>query len=486
MEKTKQISSLSTPVRIRVIAKYLGYLCIVLSGLPAVSLVTSLFFKEYSLSLSYSIGCLLLLIIGSLFARLNAPQDIKRHEALVITALAFIFSSVAASFPFTVAGMSVMDAWFEAVSAVTTTGLSTLPSVETMPRTFLFTRSLLQWVGGLGIVIFYIALLVRPGQVARRLMDFDEPDNILEGTRSYARRVMTVYILLTVTGFVLLYLQGVQWYPSLLHTLSAVSTGGFSMYDRNLAGLGTWSVQMTAMLIAFSGGLPIILYFRSYNRGVRYFFNDIQVRALFVAVVIFSVLITLALKSGGMSWNHSLHHAPLMAITAQTGTGFSTMNISEMNMLAKGLLIVSMTIGAAAGSTTGGIKIFRLLVFLKIVLIVVRKTLLPRHAVVSPHLNGHRIDDDEINAVLLVILLFIVIIMLSWLAFIAGGYDPMDSLFDVLSATCTVGLSTGVVSSSLPASLKAVLCVDMLFGRVEIIAMLVLLYPGTWFGKKGA
>jgi len=485
MQRKKQISSLSTAVRTNVIIKYFGHICIILAVLPAVSLVASVVFGEFHFILSNAVICIFFLIPGAGLVRLKAPQDIRRHEVLVITSLTFIISSFAMSYPFAATGMSFMDAWFESVSALTTTGLSTLHTVETMPRTFLFCRSFLQWAGGLGFVVFSVALVIGPGQAARRLMNFDETDDILGGTRIYARRVMTAYLVLTAAGIALLLLWGVGWYPSLLHTLSAVSTGGFSMFDRSLAGLGGWPVQLITMLIAVSGGLPVILYFMSYRKGIRYFFGDVQVRALFIAIAVFSVLIAAALKGSGMSWKQSLHHGPVMAMTAQTGTGFSSMNVSEMDFLAKGLLILSMTIGAAAGSTTGGIKIFRLLVLIKMLFMTIRKTLLPRHAIVNLHLHGQRMNDDEINGVLLVILLFVSVILLSWLAFLAAGYDPMNSLFDVVSATCTVGLSAGVVSSTLPVALKTVLCADMLLGRVEIMAMLVLLYPGTWIGRKG-
>lgn len=486
MEKDKQISSLSAPVRPGVIAKYFGQLCLILSALPAVSLVVSLYFMEFSFSLSNGIVCVFLIIIGLSLGRLKAPKDIRRHEALVLTALVFVFSSVVMSYPFTASGLSVIDAWFEAVSAVTTTGLSTLPSVENMPRTFLFTRSWLQWAGGLGFIVFSVAMIVGPGQAARRLMDFEETEDIVGGTRSYARRVLTVYILLTVFGTMLLFVLGVRFYPALLHALSAVSTGGFSTYDNSLAGLGGRPVQIAAMFITFAGGIPIVLYYMSYKKGIGHFLNDIQVRALVFFVLTFSILMMAALKGSGMTWGHSLFQGPLMALSAQTTAGFSSMAVSEMNMQAKGLLVISMAIGASAGSSAGGMKIFRVLIFLKMILLTIRKTLLPRHAVVSYQLGGQSVSEEEILTALLVILLFIAVVLVSWLAFLAAGYGPLDALFDVVSATCTVGLSTGVVSSALPVTLKAVLCADMLFGRVEIIAMLVLLYPGTWFGRKGS
>ncbi len=485
MERNRQIASLSIPVRVRVIAKYSGYLCIILSVMPAVSLAASVLFKEFPFSLPSGIVCIFLVVLGLSLVNIDAPQDLKHHEALAITALTFIFSSAVMAYPLAAAGLPIMDAWFEAVSAVTTTGLTTLSSVEYMPRTFLFMRSFLQWLGGLGFVVFSIALLIGPGRAARRLMDIDDAEDILGGTRTHARYAVTVYILLTAIGMILLAAAGVQWYPALLHTLAAVSTGGFSIYDGSLEGIGRRMAQVTAMLIAVCGSVPLILYYRGYRRGMRSFLKDTQARALITAILIISLLMTASLKSGGMSWEDSFYHGALMAASAQTTTGFSSMSVPALNAPAKSLLIVAMTVGAAAGSTGGGIKIFRLLLLLDMLLMAMRKAVLPRHAVLTVSFQGQRVSDDDIIAAMTLISLFVLVILLSSFVFVAAGYDPLDSVFDVVSATCTVGLSTGVTAGTLPAPLKAVLCIDMLLGRVEILAMLVLLYPGTWFRRKG-
>jgi trk system potassium uptake protein TrkH len=136
------------------------------------------------------------------------------------------------------------------------------------------------------------------------------------------------------------------------------------------------------------------------------------------------------------------------------------------------------------GSTAGGIKIVRLLILIRLLQIMIRRVALPRHAVIEPRLNGHRLGDDEIQRALLVILLYAVVMVLSWIPFVAYGYDPLDALFEVVSATGTVGLSVGITSAALEPVLKGVLCVDMLLGRVEVFALLVLCHPMTWFGTR--
>jgi trk system potassium uptake protein TrkH len=143
-----------------------------------------------------------------------------------------------------------------------------------------------------------------------------------------------------------------------------------------------------------------------------------------------------------------------------------------------------MLVGGGVGSTAGGFKLLRLLIAANVFRLILLRTCLPKHATIEPRLAGRRLQDEEIRAALLLILLFITVVALSWLPFVAMGYSPIDSLFEVVSATGTVGLSAGLTSSTLPAVLKSILCIDMLMGRLEIIAWLVMLYPGTWLGRR--
>ena len=142
-----------------------------------------------------------------------------------------------------------------------------------------------------------------------------------------------------------------------------------------------------------------------------------------------------------------------------------------------------MGIGGGVGSTAGGIKILRFLILLRLFELLIKRTCLPPHAVAEPRLADERLSYEDIEHALLLILLFIVLVVISWLLFLIMGYDPLDSLFEVVSAAGTVGLSTGITSSNLETFLKLVLCIDMLAGRLEIIALLVIFYSGTWFGK---
>jgi trk system potassium uptake protein TrkH len=186
----------------------------------------------------------------------------------------------------------------------------------------------------------------------------------------------------------------------------------------------------------------------------------------------------------GLEWTAALQHAALNALSAQSTAGFASMDISNLGDGSKLTLIFAMGVGGSIGSTAGGIKILRLLIVFRLLYLVVQRAGAPSNAVAEARLGGRRIEPDEIQSALSLIVLFVFIIVLSWMPFLAMGHEPLNSLFEVVSALGTAGISAGVTSAELHPFLKGILCADMLLGRLEIIVWLVFLYPGTWFGKR--
>lgn len=171
-------------------------------------------------------------------------------------------------------------------------------------------------------------------------------------------------------------------------------------------------------------------------------------------------------------------------MSAQSTTGFALEPLATLDDASKLTLAASMLAGGSVGSTAGGFKLLRLLLLLRVLQLVLARAAAPRHAVIEPRLGDRRLDDEDLWRALLIVLLYVLVVFLSWLAFVAHGYGGIDALFEVVSATATVGLSTGIARPGLEPLLKLVLCFDMLAGRVEIFALLVVLHPGTWFGKR--
>ena len=478
-------SELFFAVRPKLIGYYFGQFCLIMAGLTLVSLGVSLCSApDWHISLSYALIIAVLVLAWLGLKRLRVSQRMQMNEAMVLAALVFLVVPVLMAVPLQVAGIAFMDALFETVSAVTTTGLSTLPGMEGQALVFNFSRAWMQWYGGLGIVVFSLALVLRPGLSALRLAAMDEADDLGGGARAHARHMVSVYVLLTLGGLVLWLVLGGSLRDGVLYILSAVSTGGFAPTSGSFSDLPHVRLAWIVTLSTVTGAIPLALYHQVWRSGFRPLFEHVELRLLAVLLVLFTALVAVSMWCYGSPWPSALYHAPLMVCSAQTTAGFSSLDPAGLDPGSKLLLILAMSIGGGVGSTAGGFKLLRLLVLLTVIRHFVRTMSAPPNTVMRQKLGKKILENDDVQDALMIILLFGGAIVLSWLPFVAYGYDPLNALFDVVSATATVGLSTGVTGPDLPAVLKGILCVDMFLGRLECVAWLVFFYHRTWFGRK--
>jgi trk system potassium uptake protein TrkH len=453
--------------------------------MAAVPLAVSLLFGDFAVGLRYGAVVAGSLLLGWLLSRLPSPRRLQTNEAMTIGALIFLFTPLVTVWPAMASGLGFLDAFFETVSAVTTTGLTVTAALEQKSEAFLFARAWMQWVGGLGIVVLSLALMIRPGLSAKHLGDLEDyEEDLVGGTRAHSRRVLIVYGGLTAVGIGLLALCGTGGFNAALYALAAVSTGGFAPHAASLAAIGKPAAAV-AMLLSVAGAVPIVLYHRAYRDDWRVLPHDRQLQGLLVLGLATALVLSFFLVSGGgFAWPGALYHGLLNAFSAQSTAGFSTVDVAGLGPGAKLTLICSMLVGGGSGSTAGGIKILRLLILLRLIWLMVRSTGMPRAAFTPARLNQRRLESEEIRDALCLFLLFILFTVISWIPFVAMGYPPLDALFEVVSAIGTVGLSAGVAAPELHPFLKGVLCCDMLLGRLEILAWLVLVYPGTWIGRR--
>jgi trk system potassium uptake protein TrkH len=385
------------------------------------------------------------------------------------------------------AGLSFTDALFESVSGVTTTGLTTTETVADRPVSFLIARAWLQWYGGLGIVVLSVALLMRPGLASRRLVSSEEAvTDLATDTRTHARQVLAVYSTMTAVAVLALFLAGLRPLAAITYALSAVSTGGFAIDDASLSGVAGWTARGIILFSALLGACSFAAYYR-WLRGTTGGapWHDMNGQALLLLTFLVSLALTLSLRLvQQMDWGEAVRQGLALGVSTQTTTGFTAMGVAELPPVAKAVQIFSMFIGGDLGSTAGGIKIFRFLIVLRVIQHLLARTSVTAHTVLPRRLGGDKLPDGVALDALVLVGLFVATIFLSWSVFLAYDYEPLDSLFDVVSATCTVGLSTGVTGPDLPGLLKGVLCLDMLLGRLEMVAVLVLVFPATWLGKR--
>ena len=480
----QQITALSYAIRARVVFKYLGQLGLVVTALTVVPMGVAFLTGDTTGGLRYLAVVALLGIASGLASRLPKPSRVQANEAMAATALAFVLTPLIMTYPLMSAGAGFVDTLFEAVSGITTSGLSTLPDIAGQPPSFLFARSWMQWYGGLGIVVLSVGLLAGHHVASRRLFEPEATsENIVTTTRTHARRVLLVYLLLTGIGLAAMSLTSVNPLAAVAHTLSSVSTGGFSTYRDSLAGAAGTGATWVVTVLSFCGAIALPLYYWTYLRGAKQALSDPELRTLVFACLVLVTALFIAFDTR-MPALQALKHAVVMGISAQTTTGYSSLPVDRFSAFVKSLLMGAMLVGGSVGSTAGGVKLLRALIALRMVSLTIRRTAVPAHAVVQSRLGERALENEDIERAMVLILLYLGLVALSWLPFLAAGLPPLDALFEVVSATATVGLSTGISHAHLHPVLKGILCFDMLAGRLEIIALLVLLYPGTWFGKK--
>jgi trk/ktr system potassium uptake protein len=475
--------ALTYAVRPAVVARYLGELMLVLAALAIPPGLAGFAFAEYGIAWHYLAVALVLAVIGWLLTRLPAPVRVQTNEAVVVTATAYLLASAVMAYPMTAAGFAWSDALFESVSGITTTGLTMITDVDSIPRTLVFVRSWLQWCGGLGIVVLSIALLMGNDVAARRLIDpAPTGEHLATTTRAFARGVAVTYVALTLVALVALAALGLGPFEAANYALAGISTGGFSPHAQSLPAAQGWPVRTAVTMIGFVGAISLPLVRALVRREWQRVLSDSELRALVVMTAL--TCGALALLGLVIDGSASVADRLLLGVSAQSTTGFAAAPPGDLDAASKLVLMVAMAIGGSVGSTAGGVKLLRLLVLVGLLGLLLRRAAMPSRAVAQLSVHGRPVSSEQALAMLAVVILFPIAALVSWLPFLAAGLDPLDSLFDVVSALGTVGLSTGVTSPDLAPALKAVLGIDMLIGRVEFFAMLVLLYPATWFARR--
>jgi len=438
--------------------------------------------QRYAVALSYLAIALICGLCYVISRRIDRVQQLQRNETLAVAALVFISSSLLFTLPMLQYNMSFIDAWFETVSGVTTTGLSTLPSVEDKPAAFLFARGWMQWVGGLGVIVLALAIHTQPGIETKMFgADAADVDSHIGGTRAHAKRILVVYAMLTIIGIGALLGAGSSMLDAIVHAMTAVSTGGFANRDDSFASYGIgeqWIVSVLSVL----GAISLHLYYRPTIKSLRASFKDPQFRCLLLFVALLPLAVfALVWLNGGTA---TIGQAYFNTVSAITTAGFASSSILPFGGAAMLLICACMFIGGGIGSTAGGIKLYRLLVLFKAMQMFLRRAASGVHSQLHLRLDGKRVDYLTIENVLAIICGYLVFLVGSWLIFLGYGMPPMESLYEVTSALGTAGVSSGLTSMELPTPLKLVLICNMLLGRVETVAIIVLLVPSTWFGKR--
>ncbi len=453
----------------------------ILAAVPCPPFAVALIEGAQPLAIALGIPLLLCILAGIWGRFARHPDDLRAIEAVcTLSALLMIACAIPLA-AFMSMGMTFTDAVFEAVSGVTSTGLSMTGGSLDWPLSAHVLRAWLQWTGGFAIAVAGAALILGPGKAARAMGNagLTESD-ILTSTRQQARSMLIAYAAITVVGVaVLIPLMPAPW-EALVVALAAVSTGGFSPRPDSLASYSGLAQGVTiALCISTSFSLMAYVYLR--RRGLRDAITRTNVTAMLSAMAAGTVVSVFAL------WQRGLTADEIGAGVVNFLSGFSTAGFSAAPVSAApvilALLMAAMMIGGGTGSTAGGLKIDRLVLAYRMLRLTLLRMRSPDRAVTRLMDHGRQVEIDRITAVAAVALCYSISLVVGWMIFLMAGLDPLGSLFDMVSALSTVGLSSGVTDADLAPHLKYVLVVAMLLGRLEFLALIAAVSPITWFGR---
>ena len=435
----------------------------------------------WKVAAALGVPLLLPMVAAGLAGRYPPGRDLRQIEAVAVLVLLFAGVSVLAVPGFMALGLSPVDALFESVSAITSTGLTVAEGTMGWPLAGHALRGWMQWAGGFAIAVAGVALILGPGSArgaASALGRAGLPDrDLLSSTRAQARRLLVAYSALTVLAAVAFVPLFPTWWEGVAVALAAVSTGGFTPRPDSLESYSR-AAQAATMVACLATTFSLMAYVRVRRDGPRAAFvesNAARVVALCLAVSVTAA--GLRLVSGG-SPAHALD-ALLNTLSGVTTAGFSVAPIG-LHTPVMALILGAMVVGGGAGSTAGGIKQERAATLAAMVQVALTRLKSPPRTVTPLKIHGARVRRAQVTALGAVLFLYAASTMVVWILLLLGGVAPMPALFDTVSALSTAGLSMGAVGPDLAWPLKLVLAAAMLLGRLEFLAFVAVLSPGTW------
>lgn len=469
-----------------------GFFLIALSATMIVPIVASFVFQNtandmmaffWSGVITFLTGLLMIKQKGSLQIHLR-PRDMY-----FLTVCTWLIVCIYAALPMTmVRHISYTDAFFEAMSGITTTGATVLSGLDNTAPSLLIWRSMLHWIGGIGFIVMAVAILPMLRIGGMRLFKTESSDwseKVLPRSHIIAKYILGIYVFFTALGILAFYLSGMPIFESINHAMSSISTGGFSTSDTSLGKFHPAS-HWIAIILMLLGSLPFTLYVITIRGNFTALFKDEQVRGFFTILLICSLLFSLWLwQHSQNSFIDSLRIASFSVVSVVTTTGLAIDDYTQWGSFAVIMFFYLTFLGGCSGSTTGGLKIFRFQISWRLLMANLKQLIHPR-AVIPQKYNGHNLDDEIVRSILAFtfFLFFIIGIIALYLAYL--GYDMMTALSGATAMVCNVGVALGDIIgpsgnySPLPDSAKWVLSFGMLLGRLEIITVLVLLTPSFW------
>ena len=478
----------------RVIVYVLGAVLLIEAALMLLPLLVAVIYREkngwYFLWVLLGAAVLGALALG-LGGRKRSAMYAK--EGLIAVALSWLVLLLVGALPFTLSGQIpfYLDAVFEMISGFTTTGSSILPAVESLDRCMLFWRSLSHWIGGMGILVFMLAIVRMDGGQAIHLLRAESPgptvSKMVPRMVDSSKILYGIYFGLTVVQIILYLAGGDPLFDSLCNAFGTAGTGGFAIRNDSFASYSAYTQTVTTVFMALFG-VNFSIYFFLLRRKFDLAWKNTELRWYVSIIVISTLLITFNIKSlYHGDFGYSLHHAAFTVSSVITTTGYGTENFDLWPEFSRVILVLLMIVGASAGSTGGGLKVSRVVILMRAAKAELRKILHP-HTVKVITVDGKPVSGETVRAVSTYFILYVLIAAASVLLVSLDGYDGSTTLTAVLATFNNIGPGLGLCGPAgnfafFSPLAKVVLCIDMLLGRLELYPMLVLLMPSTWRKK---
>ena len=467
----------------------LGILQIILGIFMLIPVLTQFFYNE--IDSSFFGASIVTIIFGMLFFLSNIDHDKKLNlqQAFLLTALSWLSVAIFGSLPFvfSIINFSFTDAFFESMSGITTTGSTIISNLENMPKGILLWRAILQWLGGIGIIIMAITLMPIMnvgGMQLFKISNNDSSEKILPKSKEIALRLIYIYSGLTILCALSYKILGMNGFDSLTHSMTTIATGGFSNYNESIGYFDSFLIEISAMIFIILGSLPFIAYIKFLNGDKKIFFTDIQVKS-FIKIILISIIVLSLYLTISNSAHLNLRSIFFNTISILTGTGYVNAQFDNWGGFPLMLFLILMFIGGCAGSTTCGIKIFRIQILYSFVLNQIKRIVYPRGIFIMKY-NHNPIDNKFIASIISFIYMYLVIFFVIAALLSITGLDFLTSISGAATSISNVGPGLGSIIgpngnfSSLPNVSKWILSMGMILGRLELFAILVLFLPSFW------
>ena len=470
----------------------IGILLVVLGFSMLVPYMMQLIYNENSHSFVSS--SFITIFIGILFVLANLDREFKLNlrQTFLFSTLAWLMVAIFGSLPFLLSPkeFTFSEAFFESMSGITTTGATIITDLDKSPKSILLWRAIMQWLGGIGIVVMAITILPLLKVGGMQLFKMEGPDStekILPRTIEVATIIISTYLALTFLCGLFYWLFGMSIFDSISHAMTTIATGGFSTHNDSIGFFKSSNIEITASIFIVLGSIPFISYLKFVHGNKSIFFKDVQIKGLINLILISVLIMFLYLLFIGYESNtlDKIRISSFNVISILSGTGYVTDDFGLWGKFSLIFFLFLMFVGGCAGSTACGIKIFRLQMLFIFLKNQIRKLIYPNSVIISKY-NNQKISDNFINSVIVFIFSFLFIFLIIAMLLSISGLDFLTAISGAASAISNVGPGLGDMIGpngnykAIPDLSKWILSIGMLLGRLELFAVLVLFFPSFW------